>query len=493
MTVTRTIRANYFLNVGGMVLPLVAALITVPIYIHLIGAARYGVLSIVWLLLGYFGFLDFGLSRASANALSRLSHENAAERVPVLVTSLYLNMALGLFGGLVLYGASSLLLAYAGSIPDALRPEITSAMPWIATMLPIALISAVGAGALESRERFMEANVLTTLSGVVGQVAPVTCAWFFGPTLEVVIPAAFLARLLSTVLVWVLVAHIERPLDLRRFDRSRVRGLLGYGAWVSVTSVISPLLETLDQVLIGAMLGPASVAHYTVPMSLSTRCLVVSSALAKTLFPRLSRLGRDDATLLAERATMLLAYAFAGVCGPAIIIAGPFLKLWVGPDFAAYSIPVAHILLVGAWCNGVAYIPYTLLQGQGRPDLTARIHLAEILPFLALLWLLTTQFGLPGAALAWTIRVAADWVVLMLVSGFRKSQLLHFVPPTICLAACWAIAGGTDLTLPGAMALAACVGLVLLVAALRLNPVAYGLYAEMMPRRLRPYLLGRVE
>ena len=33
-------------------------------------------------------------------------------------------------------------------------------------------------------------------------------------------------------------------------------------------SLLSPLLETFDQILIGALLGPAAIAHYAVPMSL---------------------------------------------------------------------------------------------------------------------------------------------------------------------------------------------------------------------------------
>ena len=331
----RGIKANFLFNVAGMVLPLAAALITVPIYITQIGAARYGILSVVWILLGYFGFLDFGLSRASANALARLGDAPARERAPVLMTALWLNLALGLAGGVVLFLVSSTLLARFAHLPPELSGEIADAMPWIACMLPVALVSGVGAGAIESRERFLTANVMTTFGGVLGQVAPVVCAVLIGPSLSVVIPAAFLSRLVSTMLIWAIVLRIERPVHWSSFDRSRVRDLIGYGAWVSVTSMISPLLETLDQVLIGALLGPAAIAHYAVPMSISTRSLMVATALSKTLFPRLSRLGPEEARRLAGQAVATLGYGFAAVCGPAVILAGPALRLWVGAEFAA--------------------------------------------------------------------------------------------------------------------------------------------------------------
>jgi len=61
-------KKNFFFNLVGMALPIVSSLVTVPIYIHHMGVERYGVLSVVWILLGYLGFLDFGLSRAGACA-----------------------------------------------------------------------------------------------------------------------------------------------------------------------------------------------------------------------------------------------------------------------------------------------------------------------------------------------------------------------------------------------------------------------------------------
>src|SRR5271170_704766 len=112
----KSVGANFILNFLGQILPLGISLGVVPIYIHTIGTDRYGIMSIVWLLLGYFGFLDFGLSRSSANALSKLAHAGPAERVPVLMTAFYLNIALGAVGGAILYGAGLLMIGHMAAL-----------------------------------------------------------------------------------------------------------------------------------------------------------------------------------------------------------------------------------------------------------------------------------------------------------------------------------------------------------------------------------------
>ncbi len=106
---------NLAYNVAGSLLPIVSGLVTIPFYIQMIGPAHYGIVSITWILLGYFGFLDFGLSRASANALGRLGHATPAERAPVFMTAFYLNLMLGLAGSAVLYVAGDFLRIHPAS------------------------------------------------------------------------------------------------------------------------------------------------------------------------------------------------------------------------------------------------------------------------------------------------------------------------------------------------------------------------------------------
>jgi O-antigen/teichoic acid export membrane protein len=458
---SRTLKANFAINIFGAIVPLAVALVTVPIYVRQVGDARYGVLSIVWVLLGYFGFLDLGLSRAAVNALARLRDAPQEARARVLVTTLTMNLGLGLFGSLCLAVFGGFLLQHVLAVPELLKPEIAQAFPWIVGLFPLALVSGVGIGALESRERFLLANLLQVVGGSLGQIIPVVLAVTVSPSLAIVIPAAVVARVLTVAAILIAVYRDEGPLAPGAFDWGQARKLLSYGGWISVSGVIGPILSSLDQFVIGSVLNVAAVAHYSVPMSLVTRSQVFAGALSRTLFPRLSSVSSDQARDLALRALLSLAYGYGAICAPAIILTPIFFKYWIGAEFAAVAAPVAQILFFGAWINGIAFVPFGLLQSQGRPDVTGKFHAAEVLPFIGILWSLTSAFGIIGAALAWSLRCAVDAACLLWAAGIPRRALLYAIVPPLCLlAASHAVALYVGETLWGSFAAAAVAGVV---------------------------------
>jgi len=498
----RTLKTNFAINLFGAIVPLVVALVTVPIYVRHIGDARYGVLSIVWLLLGYFGFLDLGLSRAAVNALARLRYAPQEARARVLVTTLVLNLGLGLFGCLCLAVFGNYLLQHVLAVPEALKPEIAQAFPWIVGLFPLALVSGVGIGALESRERFLLANMLQVSGGSLGQMVPVALAVLVSPSLAVVIPAAVMARVLTIAAILIAVYRDEGPLSLAACDHHQARKLLSYGGWISVSSIIGPILTSLDQFVIGSVLNVAAVAHYAVPMNLVTRSQIFAGALTRTLFPRMSSVGPDEARSLASRALLALAYGYGAICAPAIILTPVFFKYWIGADFAAVAAPVAEILFFGAWINGLAFVPFGLLQSQGRPDVTGKFHAAEVLPFIGILWGLTSTFGIIGAALAWSLRCAADAACLFWAAGMPRRALLQAIVLPLCLLGCShviAVYVGPNLWV--SLASAAVAGLAGTVLALLISRdlwhaiLALALHAvrPLMSNRHRSFLTERLE
>ena len=101
-----------------------------------------------------------------------------------------------------------------------------------------------------------------------------------------------------------------------------------------------------------------------------------------------------------------------------VLFAKTGLTLWLGADFAEQSFRVAQLLALGILVHSLGQPSFTLIQALGRPDLTAKLHVAEI-PFyvLYLPWLIE-RFGIDGAAGAWLLRVSISTAILSLLAGW---------------------------------------------------------------------------
>ncbi len=109
-------------------------------------------------------------------------------------------------------------------------------------------------------------------------------------------------------------------------------------------------------------------------------------------------------------------------------------------------------LAIGVFFNGIAQIPFALVQGSGRPDITGKLHLWELPAYGLLLWVLIHTNGIEGAAIAWTARVVVDALILF---GFsyrilraEPQNLRRFILP-LASAILLLTLGGVLLTLGG--------------------------------------------
>ncbi len=197
-------------NLTGAIGSLLIALVTVPLYLGRIGTARYGILAIVWLILGYFGLFNLGLTRATTNRIAQLTDERGREGV--FWTALALNTGLGLLGGLLLYVVGLLLVGPVFRLTPTLVHEIRISLPYLALAVPLSLTTSVLTGALEARERFGTVNLLQLAGSLFYYVAPLLAAEFWSPSLAVLIPITVAARAVSALFF---IPPLIRALPLR--------------------------------------------------------------------------------------------------------------------------------------------------------------------------------------------------------------------------------------------------------------------------------------
>ncbi len=406
-------------NILGQVIPLTVAVFTVPVLIRGLGTDRYGVLNLAWGLIGYFSLFDFGLSRALIKFVAEKLGAGGHDELPANVwTALLLMFAMAVVGALATAIAAHWLVHHVLKIPPNLQPESLRAFYLLAASLPIIVTDAGLSGVLAAHQEFAKINAV---------LIPVRIFMFIGPlvvlpftqSLAVVTTVLVAGRLIGWVANYLLCLQVMPSLRRVAWTRKAVGPLLRFGGWMTVSNVISPLMVTLDDFLVGAMISMAAVAYYATPSALVTKLWLVPSALVAVLFPAFSTLAtqnRQRAARMYSTSTKYLFLCLFPVCLTLLTFAHPLLRFWLGDEFAVHSTRVLQWLTAGVFINCLAYIPFSLVQGTGRADLTAKLHLAEFpLYLLALWWLLKTR-GIEGAAIAWTFRVTIDAAMLFVVA-----------------------------------------------------------------------------
>lgn len=435
-----SLKGNALWNLAGAGLPLLVGAALIPYLVRSIGVEAFGVLTLIWALIGYFSLFDFGVGRALTQQVARARTAGRPEAVLALVkTGLLFTGAMGVLGAAVL----ALLVEPLGlkvlKISPSLHVDVVHALLLAAAGVPFTTVTVGLRGVLEAYEDFRSVNLLRMALGVATFGLPALSVMLLGPSLTWIVAALMVARLVLVVAHWMLVRRrLVGGLRAIRAGRRELRHLLSFGAWMTVSNIISPLMVTADRFVISGVLGVAVVAYYTVPAELMLRALILPGALTGALFPRLASLLATDmaaATRIYRRSLRMVVAAMVPIMLVLAFGAHWGISLWLGEAFADRAAPVASILAVGLLLNGVAFVPFAAVQAAGLARMTAQLHLAEAVIYFPLLILCLHAFGLAGAAFAWTIRVGIDLALLLVVARryvFNRPSdmsLRHNLPP----------------------------------------------------------------
>lgn len=442
----KTVARHSLLNLLGQGAPLIAAIFAMPILIAALGIDRFGVLTLAWVVIGYFSLFDFGIGRALTKAVADRIGSGLTADIPALIwTALALMLLLAAAGGAVGAGLSSWLVHTVLKIPPALREETLSAFYLLAFSLPAVIVTAGLRGVLEAYQRFGLVNGLRIPMGIFTFVGPLLVLPFTHSLVAVV-----WMLVLGRVAGWLAHFHyclqvvpaMRHELALRR---EFLAPLFRFGGWLTVTNIIGPLMVYLDRFLIGALLSTAAVAFYTTPYEVVSKILQIPLALTGVLFPAFAASFAAQSTRTYElyiggvKAVFLLLFPLILLI---VTFSGEGLALWLGSEFAANSSRVLQYLAVGLFLNGLAQLPYALTQAVGRPDVTAKLHMVELPLYLPLLWLLSLKMGIEGVALAWVLRAAVDMLFLFIFAArlFPGAARNCFSPSAALFAALAAFA-----------------------------------------------------
>ena len=279
-----SVKRNILWNLLGNVLPLLVGLLLFPLIIKAYGLERFGLLTLAWALVGYFGLFDLGLSRALTQLVSEslANKKNATDVAELIKTGFGLMWALGFLGGFVLWFCTPWIVTGPLNINHSLQQESILAFSILAFSVPVVIHASAMRGVLEALHLFKSASLIRMVLGVGTFLAPYLAS-LHSHSLVGAIQALFAVRILVWGMYFFAVRQ-SRILDVvsQSFKLNWLKPLFSFGGWMTVTNIIGPLMTYMDRFVIASILGASSVAYYVAPYEVVTKLLVIPVAISRS-------------------------------------------------------------------------------------------------------------------------------------------------------------------------------------------------------------------
>ncbi len=408
------------------ILPAVISIAIIPILIRFYGENQFGMLMICWSIVGYFNVFDLGIGRAITHIISKkISNGDSEYDIAELIrTTLTVALTLGILGGIILWIISDWFVHNILKISE-FSEENSSIFLLLAITIPIVIVTTVIRSIFEAQHFFKLTSILRGILGVSIFIGPFV-AIYFGPNLLNAIIALVIVRFIIffihyLILLKSLIIRKKTPILKIRW----IVEIFKFSSWVTISNAVGPFLDYMDRFFILSIIGSAAVTYYVVPFDILTRLTFISMSISTVLYPLFSKSKEliKNEILIALKSSLFIApiliYPFLITLSA---FSQEFLTLWINNIFSEKSAIVVCFLSLGLLINSYAQIIFAYLQAVGRANLTAKLHLLEVTPYLIFLVFAISNYGIVGASAAWFLRGFIDLLIMILILGKENKK-----------------------------------------------------------------------
>ncbi|HEX2442023.1 MAG TPA: oligosaccharide flippase family protein [Methylomirabilota bacterium] len=398
---------NVLANWTGYVVGLLVNFVLSPRIVHHLGAADYGVWTLLVTVTAYLGLLDLGIRSAVTRYVAR-SESRGEQAASVEIAS----AALGVLGPLAVVA----LVASVGigwlapalfHIPAGARTTTSEVAALIGAATAVTLVSGALGGVIVGRQRFDLLCVVDVTSTLVRAALVLTVIAADGG-LVALAGAQLLVAITTAVLTAGLARRVHAGLRLRpTWSRPHMRLIVTYGGFAFVAQLASSIIERSGVLVLGALGPVTAVTVFAIAGGLVDYVRALAGGIRTTLAPRASALeGRGQAealralTLQGARYTTLLVLPIAATF---VVRGATFIGLWMGPAYGAPSGAVLAVLAVRLVFLTATGAAANVMLGASRERSVAVVFVGEALLNVAATLALVPRLGVLGAA--WGVAV----------------------------------------------------------------------------------------
>lgn len=403
------IRINAIANLLGRVVSGFIGIITVPIYLHNLGAEFYGLISFVAALQGVIAFLDMGLGTAvnkeiAAGVTRSESMGDLVRTFEVVYFGVALAIALFFFAGSGWIAAD---MIKGSRIPrETISFVVVVAGMNIALRWPIALYNGVFLGL----QKHVRLNAVAIFLSIFRNGLSILVILTISNTINAYLASQLFASVVELVVMnrmsWSLVQAGGQ--NHKAFRSEILKKTWRFGAAITVVSLLAGLLKQFDRIAITNLISLEAAGYYGAAYVIYSSLSYLVTPLVTASFPRFSSmLALGDQGEVA-RTYHQISQVVSFVTLPAIVFVMLFspqiLGIWTRSPVLVHEASLTLSILAFAYSfNAMMQIPMSVQYAAGLTSIAVALNILGVMFCLPVMYLMVDRFGVAGAGVTWVI------------------------------------------------------------------------------------------
>jgi len=382
---------------------ILSGLLYTPWMVRTLGAAQYALYALAISIINIF-LMDFGIGAAVTKFLSnyyaRGLHEEA-DRFMGVVYKTFIAISCGIL--FILLGVYCFLDEIYANLTPAELSTFKVLFIIVASYSVLSLPLTSFNGTLMANERFIELKACNLGQKVLSVLLIVIFLLVGWGVYALVLAHAGANLLFYTLKFWVIRKKTKQRVDWRVNDRTLVKQLFNFSAWVTVMGIAQRCIFNIMPTIIAAMLNTKAVAIFSIASVLEGFVFTFADAINGMFMPKVSRIlaneNESQLTQLMIRVGRFHIFTLGAIYVGFICLGNSFVNLWMGEDYAlVYSCALflifPSLIYVPQQVATVALLAKDIVRAQ------ALIYVAMGVANLVLSVFLIPILGITGAALS---------------------------------------------------------------------------------------------
>ncbi|MDD3304285.1 MAG: oligosaccharide flippase family protein [Clostridia bacterium] len=407
----------------------IVGLVYTPIMLKYMGQSEYGLYSLVASIIGYLTVLDLGFGNAiivytSKYIASGKKEEESKLHGMFLIIYTIIGIIAAVIGIILFFNIENLFGATMTSSEISKAKIMMLILTFnLAITFPLSIYGSI----LTAHEEFIYSKIINIIRQLLNPVImiPLLLMGYKSIAMTLVVTILNIVCLVANVIYCN--KKLKTKMIYKKPNKSLLKEIFGYSAFVFLCIIVDKANWSVDQFILGSVVGTIAVAIYTVASQINNIYLSFSNSISGVLIPKVTKMIENkssdkevsDIFIKTGRLQMLV----MGLVMTGFIIFGKeFIYLWAGKDYGT-SYLIACILMLPVTIPLIQNLGIAILQAKNmikfRSLVYAGIAILNILASIPLAKL----YGGVGSAIGTAISLIIGNGIIMNIYYYKKAKI----------------------------------------------------------------------